>query len=352
MKEVKSILRLLAEVTNVEEVVEIYSTAPDAFKQALESFHVKTLKRIGVIMGFKKGNEAQLVKAIVKMCENMVKKTKAERDKPTPKRTPKKTPREDKVELKIDTEVQKAMPRIDPANYELLKHSIAKGWQQGSRILVDKEYRILDGHNRYRALIELGKPVTKDMIEIVELKEDKLLWIARKNLIQTRNLNALQRLLWFGQHCESFVNAFYEAKYGEKENLKGRLAAEISVSQSSLERYERAMIYTPEFVEGALKNNADISVRALWKEGEEALAYLKKVDEWTRKMNKEDGSTEPTFFYDSMVAAGRRAREKNETATIKHKGKKKTLIVLYDDLVTEYGDKMRTQDTKELVALK
>ena len=59
------------------------------------------------------------------------------------------------LEIKINPEYVSLIPELSSTEYEMLKESIKDNGQQ-IPIYVDEYGNILDGHNRYRACLEVG----------------------------------------------------------------------------------------------------------------------------------------------------------------------------------------------------
>ena len=99
-----------------------------------------------------------------------------------------------KVELKINKEYADLTPNMTIEEYVSLRQSIEiEGLKQ--KIIVNKNYEILDGHHRYTVLTDLKRDVTTDDIEIKDLSpEEERKYVFAVNIIR-RHLKAYQKFL-------------------------------------------------------------------------------------------------------------------------------------------------------------
>jgi hypothetical protein len=95
------------------------------------------------------------------------------------------------ISIKIDPKYAGAVPPMPPKKYEQLKQSI-KDDGLHTKLTLNRNYILLDGHHRYKACQEIGRLITEDDIEIKHydpLKEEK--FVQSNNQIR-RHLNLFQ----------------------------------------------------------------------------------------------------------------------------------------------------------------
>lgn len=98
------------------------------------------------------------------------------------------------IKISINPEYERLLPPLSPEQFEELKRSISEEGLLYS-IITNSEGRILDGHNRYRAMKELGLRLKSRNI-VVKAFDSPLIekrFVVTANL-QRRHLNSFQRV--------------------------------------------------------------------------------------------------------------------------------------------------------------
>lgn len=94
------------------------------------------------------------------------------------------------MEIKINAEYEKLLPKLTGEEYEALKASLARDGQLYP-IIVNKKGVILDGHNRYHALMDLSKDIKMDIKDFDDPLEEKR-FVIEVNL-KRRHLTLFQK---------------------------------------------------------------------------------------------------------------------------------------------------------------
>jgi ParB-like chromosome segregation protein Spo0J len=135
---------------------------------------------------------------------------------------------EKKMKLKANPEYEKLVPPMTAEEYTALKESLKKDGQWYP-IIINKNWEILDGKNRYTALQELGIEPRWEVREFPDI-------IAEKEFVITVNLK--RRHLTFEQR------AFLGVKLLEleKERAKERQLAGVSIEKQDTLAHENAKV--------------------------------------------------------------------------------------------------------------
>jgi hypothetical protein len=119
-----------------------------------------------------------------------------------------------KMEFFFKQAYSELIPRLAEKDYQRLKKSIREYGQQYP-ILVNTEFRVLDGHHRLRACHELGIPVSYTMKDFVGKPLEELKFVCTVN-VNNRQLSEFQR---------AQVALKFKKLYAEKETNKERMKA-------------------------------------------------------------------------------------------------------------------------------
>jgi ParB-like chromosome segregation protein Spo0J len=74
------------------------------------------------------------------------------------------------ITIKVNPKYANAVAQMNPKSFEQLKRSIDERGLEYT-IKVNRDYVLLDGHNRFRACQELNRPITEDDIEVKHFKD-------------------------------------------------------------------------------------------------------------------------------------------------------------------------------------
>ena len=98
------------------------------------------------------------------------------------------------VETRVFTksEYVNLIPRVSTSDYESLKQSIKEHGGLLMPIILNQDKVVLDGHNRLRACIELGLPVSHSIKDFTGRPLDELKYVVTVNL-HRRHLDEFQR---------------------------------------------------------------------------------------------------------------------------------------------------------------
>lgn len=135
-------------------------------------------------------------------------------------------------ELKIDPEYKALVPRPTPAEFNLMKESIATQGQLDP-IDLDEQKVVVDGHTRYDILKELGISLVKVRIQhFSSKKEEKEFVIDRARL--RRNLSPIQKVrLAIPELLEEEEKSILRQKLGRAKETLGSNDPEVIVNGKS-----------------------------------------------------------------------------------------------------------------------
>ena len=95
----------------------------------------------------------------------------------------------DDIEPIEDPEIKKLLPELTKEEYQSLKESI-KSEGQHEPIIVDKDYKIIDGYHRYQVSNELGNDPTKIKALIIPCKnQEERIQLATGLNVKRRQMN-------------------------------------------------------------------------------------------------------------------------------------------------------------------
>lgn len=150
-------------------------------------------------------------------------------------------------ELIVDEEFQSIIPPLAPEEFNQLEQNIIEEDEVRDPIIVWQDHNIIvDGHNRYKVLLEHPSIPFRVMEKPFESREDVIVWMC-SNQLGRRNLNENQRTILLGQAYEIRKAQRYKprdekgrfALSQQSADIRSSLADEYNVSVAEVERSGR-----------------------------------------------------------------------------------------------------------------
>lgn len=221
------------------------------------------------------------------------------------------------VELKIDKEWLKAVPRMSAADEARTAASIKESGLQKPIEVVQREdgLYIYDGHSRHKIMTELGLPITKDDIKIIEAPTDPLYGIYVANIAR-RQLSDIDKIKLARKYYPQIMAKVKEEQEKEAEKRK-KEKAEKKKAIVEAKKTEKM----PDFLRTSTPPAEQKGGKKKAKEEKEkthtreAIAKVTgvspakiKLDQWLNKYAKK--------FYDESIVEAKKLGQEPEIGTI------------------------------------